>query len=82
VPVTGEDWTRLADDADALTKWTESHAFMRMREGRCIALAIEGARARCTIYERRPEVCRALERGGAACEAERETKLVSIRARA
>jgi Fe-S-cluster containining protein len=28
----------------------------------------------CSIYERRPTTCRTLERGSAACEAERERK--------
>jgi Fe-S-cluster containining protein len=80
VPVTGDDWGRLGDDADALTEWTQSHAFMRMNEGRCIALALEaGGGARCTIYARRPEVCRALERGGPACDVERLRKLPIVR---
>jgi Fe-S-cluster containining protein len=77
--VTGDDWARLGDAAETLTEWTESHAFMRMREGRCVALALAGDEARCTIYGRRPEVCRALERGGAACEAERARKLPVLR---
>lgn len=79
VPVTGRDWERLGDRADELTDWTESHAFMRMREGRCIALALEPGRAYCTIYERRPDICRELERGGPACEVERSRKLPVLR---
>ena len=79
MPVTGDDWSRLGDDADALTEWNESHAFMRMRGGRCIALAVAPGSARCTIYPRRPEVCRALERGGSACEIDRARKLPIVR---
>ncbi len=79
VPVTGRDWDRLADRADELTDWTESHAFMRMERGRCIALADDADRLRCTVYERRPDVCRELERGGPACEAERARKLPVVR---
>lgn len=78
VPVTGDDYARLGGDADALTEWTARHAFMRMHEGRCIALALAGGEARCTIYARRPEVCRALERGGPACAAERSQKALPV----
>jgi len=75
VPVMGADWDRLGDRADELTEWTQSHAFMVMSEGHCIALALTPGHARCTIYERRPEVCRALERAGPACDVERSRKL-------
>ncbi len=81
VPVTGADWERLGDRAEALTEWTERHAFLRMRDERCIALEVGPDGVRCTIYEVRPEVCRALERGGAACEVERARRLPVLRAR-
>ena len=38
-----------------------------MKPGRPCYFRGEGC---CTIYERRPEVCRALDRGSPACEAE------------
>ena len=68
-PVSGDDWSRLGDEAERLVVWIENRAFMRMRDGRCAALQVAD-RARCTIYERRPAVCRDLERGSPACEAE------------
>jgi Fe-S-cluster containining protein len=70
VPVTGDDYARLGDDAERLTTWEQNRVFMRMTEGRCAALAIDADRALCSIYERRPSVCRELERGSPACEAE------------
>lgn len=79
VPVTGADYEALGDRAEELTDWTESHAFMRMTGGHCIALSIEPDSVRCTIYETRPEICRALERGGPACEVERAHKLPIVR---
>lgn len=69
-PVSGDDWSRLGDDAERVTHWIANRAFMRIELGRCVALERRGARLACAIYERRPEVCRALERGSPACEAE------------
>src|SRR5690349_2908349 len=72
--VTGEDHARLGDDAEELVTWVGNTAFMRIEPigdapdalHRCVALAIDpelGTFA-CSIYERRPQVCRDLERGG------------------
>jgi len=63
VPVSGDDWSRLGDDAERLTHWIANRPFMRIEAGRCVALARRGDRLACTIYERRPELCRALEQG-------------------
>lgn len=41
--------------------------FLRVVEGRCVALASQPGEHLCTIYERRPEVCRAFERGSSGC---------------
>lgn len=79
--MTGADWERLGERADELTEWTERHAFLRMRGERCIALEVTATSVRCTIYERRPEVCRTLERGGGACAVERERRLPVLRSR-
>lgn len=43
---------------------------MRIEDGRCVALVALGDRALCAIYDRRPTICRDLERGSPACEAE------------
>lgn len=73
--VTGDDWSRidegvLGDDADHWAVWTARRAFMRMHEGRCIALEVKDGRFTCAIYLRRPEVCRALLRDSPACAGE------------
>jgi len=47
---------------------TEQGYWMRMREGRCIALEGElKKQVTCTIYPDRPNVCRAFEAGSDAC---------------
>jgi Fe-S-cluster containining protein len=53
-------------DPERWTRWLENKAYMRIEDGRCAAL--NGTL--CAIYEERPEICRALERGSPACEAE------------
>jgi hypothetical protein len=68
--VTGDDWSRLGDDAEQLTRWIGNRAFMRIEGGRCVALERRGERVACAIYERRPEICRALERASPGCAAE------------
>jgi Fe-S-cluster containining protein len=40
----------------------------------CAALRIANGNFLCQIYERRPQVCRDLERASGACEGERESK--------
>lgn len=79
VRVSGEDWTRLGDKAEAVAHFIGHRAYMRMAGGRCAALAVRdgaaGAREFfCTVYADRPQVCRDLERGSAACAAELEQK--------
>ncbi len=77
VRVTGDDWTRLGDEAARLAHFIGHRAYLRMIDGRCAALAIKPAADRpgareyyCTIYERRPQTCRDLARGSPECEAE------------
>lgn len=84
VRVSGDDWTRLGDRADALAHFIGNRAFMRMRDGHCVALEVQPAQDGapdyfCTIYERRPQICRDLARGSGECEAERELKLMPQR---
>lgn len=79
--VTGDDYERLGDAAEDLVHFIGNQAFMRIEgtEGsrRCAALVVDpkAGTFHCSIYERRPEVCRELERGSGACAGERETKL-------
>ena len=78
--VTGADWERLGTDAERVAHFIGNRAYMRMTSaGRCAALdvrpAADGAREFfCTIYERRPQVCRDLARGSPECEGERMAK--------
>ena len=82
--MTGDDYERLGDAATRLVVFVGNQAFMRLERaeeaggpvGRCAALvpdANEGTYL-CSVYERRPEVCRTLERGSPSCEGERTTK--------
>lgn len=75
VTVTGADYDRLGDAiGNALVCFDGNQAFMRMELGRCAALQLEGGRFLCAIYDRRPEICRMLERGSPECEGELLTK--------
>lgn len=75
VRVSGDDYARLGDEAERLTSFIENRCYMRMEDGHCAALAIDaGRRFVCGVYALRPAVCRALERGSAACRAELEQK--------
>lgn len=77
VRVSGDDHAALGDEADALTHFVGNRCFMRMREDHCAALRRDAeGRFTCSIYGRRPAVCRELERGSPSCAAEREQKLV------
>jgi hypothetical protein len=81
VRVTGADWARLGEGVEAVAHFVGHRAFMRMREGHCAALEVRveaatGAREFfCVVYERRPQVCRDLERGSPECEGERARKV-------
>jgi Fe-S-cluster containining protein len=74
--VSGRDYERLGDDAERLVHFIENRAYLRITDGHCVALELDGesGRFRCSIYERRPDVCRALERGSGHCAAERAEK--------
>jgi uncharacterized protein len=74
--VAGVDYERLGSDAPHFVQFQGQHAFMKMHEGHCAALVLEPLTGRylCSIYERRPDVCRWLERGSGQCRAERHEK--------
>jgi uncharacterized protein len=73
-PVLGADHARLGSDAERLTVWLGNRCYMRMADGHCVALIIDQGRYACSVYERRPQVCRDLERGGPACQHEVESR--------
>lgn len=73
--VTGADWERLGAEAERVAHFAGNRAYMKMGDGHCAALdvraAADGAREFfCTVYERRPQVCRDLGRGSPECEGE------------
>ena len=75
VRVSGDDWERLGPDAERVAHFIGHRAYLRMEDGHCAALetrqsADGAAEYYCTIYERRPQVCRDLARGSPECEAE------------
>ena len=79
VRVTGEDWTRLGNAAEGAAHFLGNQAFMRMRDGHCAALEVRrtsdgGPDYFCTLYERRPQICRDLARGSPECEGELSAK--------
>lgn len=73
--VTGADHARLGDAAEQLSVFIGNQCYMRMHEGHCGALLLDAAGSYvCSVYELRPEVCRALGRESSACDAERSGK--------
>ncbi|MBX3466667.1 MAG: YkgJ family cysteine cluster protein [Planctomycetes bacterium] len=82
VRVTGDDHARLLPEEQArLTVWRGNRCFLAMTDGHCAALAAVDGRWGCTIYERRPQLCRDLARGGPACRHEVEARLPDARRR-
>ncbi len=75
--VAGVDYERLGSDAELLTEFVENQAFMRMVDGHCAALTFSPSASAylCGVYEKRPDVCRWLERGSGQCRAERHEKV-------
>ena len=78
--VTGDDYERLGDDAERLVEFLGNQAFLRLSTtsgdapNHCAALVVQDGRFLCSVYERRPQVCRDLERGSPACAGEIATK--------
>jgi uncharacterized protein len=80
VRVTGDDHARLrADEQAGLTRWEGNRCYLRMVDGHCVALAVVDGRWSCTIYERRPQLCRDLARGSDACRNEVEARFERTR---
>jgi uncharacterized protein len=79
VQLSGEDWARLGAEAERVAHFIGNRAYLRMQNGHCSALETRAAPDGsalyfCTVYERRPQTCRDLERGSSQCEAERLLK--------
>jgi Fe-S-cluster containining protein len=76
---TSREWPRFSTESDdALARIpaalvNASHSGMRCHGDRCAALAgTVGTAAACTIYDMRPDVCRACEPGDPECRMARE----------
>lgn len=83
VRVTGADWTRLGGDADRVAHFIGHRAYLRMQGGRCAALEVRHVAGDapaffCTIYERRPQACRDLDRGSPQCLGELDAKAAAV----
>ncbi|AGP34357.1 YkgJ family cysteine cluster protein [Sorangium cellulosum] len=84
IRVFGCDYDRMDDRARALTRFIGNRCYMHVEDGRCAALTLDAERGRflCSIYEVRPDCCRALERGSGACIGElhekRERPLIAL----
>jgi len=76
VSVTGNDYSRLGQDAPVYVQFIGNRAFMRMSDGHCAALSLDATscRSTCQVYENRPQTCRDLERGSPSCLGERHAK--------
>jgi Fe-S-cluster containining protein len=76
VRVLGDDYSRLGERAESLVRFEGTRAYMRMLDGHCVALSVDASSGQfvCTTYATRPQVCRDLQRGEGACQAEREAK--------
>jgi hypothetical protein len=74
--LSGDDYARLGDDAETKARFIENRAYMRIVDGHCAALRIDRGSGTflCTIYDRRPRVCRDLERGSPQCAGELAAK--------
>lgn len=64
------DIERLGDRLDRYAHRIDGHYYLRMEEGRCVALAITRRGVACSIYDERPCVCRELARGSFECRAQ------------
>jgi Fe-S-cluster containining protein len=68
------DRVRMGKDAGRFVRTDGSDQYLKMQSYHCIALTVQAGLFVCTIYGRRPEICRELERGSPACKEEYELK--------
>ena len=80
--MTGDDYSRLGEEAERLVAWIGNLAFMRLANDtiggphHCAALVLDDAAGTffCSVYATRPQVCGDLMRGGPGCLGELATK--------
>ena len=80
VRVTGDDYARLGARVEELVWFDGNRAYLRMVEGHCAALEVDGRSGRwvCNAYEARPQICRQLARGSPECLAELDAKSTRV----
>jgi Fe-S-cluster containining protein len=79
VRVTGGDWGRLGSEAERVAHFIGHRAYMKMTDAHCAALKPRrtpegGIEFFCTVYDKRPQVCRDLARGSPECHGELASK--------
>lgn len=75
IRVFGVDEARMSPETRALTELRPEGRFMRYTGGACVALRVDAShRVLCSIYEERPDVCRALVRGSGQCRGDFDAK--------
>ncbi len=84
VRVSESDWERLGEDVEHWARRVGGQGYMRMEDGHCLALLITARRGEapvffCAVYDKRPQVCRDLARGKAACKHELHAKGARVR---
>jgi hypothetical protein len=70
----------LGERAASATRFLGNRCYLRLVERRCNALAgsFGERRCSCTLYNSRPEACRALVRGSAECRAVLDRELARV----
>ncbi len=76
LPLFQVDLDRLLPQDQRMIENTGGRWYMRIAHGRCAALRADPGSQRllCSIYLRRPDVCRSLVRGSAECREHHRTK--------
>jgi Fe-S-cluster containining protein len=75
------DRDRLAGRLDEVAHEINGHWFLKMTAGHCDSLTVDRARGLylCSIYDQRPDACRAFAEDSAACELIRAEALLRRR---
>lgn len=84
VRVSEKDLLRMGELAHDWVRTVGTEHYMRMEDGHCLALQITTHRGQapmyfCAIYGVRPQVCRDLTQGKAACQVELRSKEDKVR---
>lgn len=67
VQLNPEDVQRLGRERTRLTQQLEGQTYMKMVAGACAALDTSEGLSRCSIYDKRPELCREFQQSSPEC---------------